>query len=428
MKVHLFILPFLLCFEAAFPQTKADTIALHFAELKTATAKHQKIWGLDLYAPILLVNRATREVWANVPDSAGVLQKEGSVYTGLLDKQVNIANTSVKWKGRHWAMVMLPLPASKPARINLLAHELFHRAQVSLGFVAHNPDNPHLEEMAGRTYLRLELEALKAALAEPAKKAQLEHLRAALRFRLQRHRLYPAADSTENQLELNEGICEYTGVLHSGRTNLELKEHFRRRLKAFEKSTSYMRSFAYEMIPVYAFFRMPQQKGWHRELTATTNLTAVFAAAFKLFDTSGLESAVQRQAIRYNGETIRKEELARAQELEKRTAKYKELFLYSPVVRLPLVRMNMAFDYTRIFPLADKGAVYPEIRITDEWGVLTVSKACLITVDWRTVLLPFPFLKQDKVVKGDGWELHLSDAYDLQDEADGSASLHKKTP
>ncbi len=34
---------------------------------------------------------------------------------------VNIANTSLHWNGKDWAMVMLPLPTNKQDRINLIA-------------------------------------------------------------------------------------------------------------------------------------------------------------------------------------------------------------------------------------------------------------------------------------------------------------------
>ena len=61
----------------------ADTAAVYFNELKAATKKHEQLWNYDLYAPVLLVNPTTREVFANMPDTAGVLKKNGKIYSGF---------------------------------------------------------------------------------------------------------------------------------------------------------------------------------------------------------------------------------------------------------------------------------------------------------------------------------------------------------
>ena len=82
----------------------------------------------------------------------------------MLPDKINIANTSIYWNGRSWAMIMFPLPEGKHDRLNILSHELFHRSQPSLGFHMPNTDNNHLDQRDGRVYLRLELEALRKAL------------------------------------------------------------------------------------------------------------------------------------------------------------------------------------------------------------------------------------------------------------------------
>jgi hypothetical protein len=69
----------------------------YFDEIKVATAKNKNLWDYDLYAPILFVQPDIREIYANYPDTAQVLKKDGSVFTGILPKTVNIANTSIHW-------------------------------------------------------------------------------------------------------------------------------------------------------------------------------------------------------------------------------------------------------------------------------------------------------------------------------------------
>ncbi len=94
-----------------------------------------------------------------------------------------------------------------------MMHELFHRVQDELGFPAANPANAHLDEMAGRLWLRLELEALRAALGSEGEE-QTGHIRNALVFRARRHGLFDGAAVKEAALERNEGLAEYTGPIY----------------------------------------------------------------------------------------------------------------------------------------------------------------------------------------------------------------------
>jgi hypothetical protein len=167
--------------------TLIDTIKSYFDEIKVATKKRNQIWRIDLYGPILLINPDTRQLYANYPDSAGILTDGGKIYSGILPNEINIANTAINWSGRRWAMIMLPLPINKQVRINLLAHELFHVSQPLLGFQLFNTNNNHLDQKDGRVYLRLELEALKKSIQTANKIEQKAHLTNALTFRKYRY-------------------------------------------------------------------------------------------------------------------------------------------------------------------------------------------------------------------------------------------------
>src|SRR5699024_5393947 len=139
--------------------------------------------------------------------TAGIFKPDRSIYSGILPENMNIANTALEWSGKRWAMVMLPLPDNRQARINLLAHELFHRAQSSLRLpVQKAPNNNHLGQKKGRIYLRLELEALKKVVQPSSEKEKHRHLTHALIFREYRHSLYEGSVEEENTLELNEGL------------------------------------------------------------------------------------------------------------------------------------------------------------------------------------------------------------------------------
>lgn len=111
---------------------------------------------------------------------------------GMLPTEMNVADTSVTWNGRDWAMIMLPLPSNYHDRINLFAHELFHVAQPSLQLKFMNVDNNHLDKKDGRVYLRLELEALIKTVQATNERDINNHLTNALSFQCTVNHYFPA--------------------------------------------------------------------------------------------------------------------------------------------------------------------------------------------------------------------------------------------
>lgn len=61
------------------PKPDQSICASYFEEIKTATKENYQLWDKDLYAPMLLVDPQTRQVFANQGNSAGVLKKQNGV-------------------------------------------------------------------------------------------------------------------------------------------------------------------------------------------------------------------------------------------------------------------------------------------------------------------------------------------------------------
>src|SRR5260221_7327592 len=137
-----------------------------FGELRAMCDRDAgNLWCVRLCGPTLFVERGTRAVAA---DTANVgLKASDSIFTGTLPKEIGIANTAVDWNGKHWTMVVWPLPEDAYARRVILAHESFHRVQDRLGFPSTGPSNGHLDTLDGRVLLQLEWGALAAALRAP---------------------------------------------------------------------------------------------------------------------------------------------------------------------------------------------------------------------------------------------------------------------
>jgi hypothetical protein len=422
MAKHLLIVVFgLIPFIALGQQnTFDDTVATYFKEIKTTTEKNKTLWEYDLYAPLLVVRPDTREVYANAPDTAGVLKSRGSIFTGILPMAVNIANTSMRWSGEEWAMVMLPLPDDEYDRMNLFAHELFHTAQPHLGFTLHNPENNHLDRKEARIYLRLELEALKAALVAGSTEEMKTHVTNALTFRGYRYVLYPRADTTENLLELNEGIAEYTGAMMSGRDKQQMETHFLESLKGFLKNPTFVRSFAYQTIPLYGYLLSKTNYEWNRHITSMSNLTEYFLREFSIHLRRDLNDAIAQVADQYGRRAIVEEENAREVTIKKRIAEYRGKFIEQPHLEIALQNMNISFDPRNIMPLEDKGTVYPNIRVTDNWGILTVTNGALMSPNWNKLAVSIPTRIDAEVVTGDGWRLELKHGFVVHKESAGN--------
>lgn len=401
----------LIAFVPAFSQEKdpeADSAALYFNEIMEAAPRLQAIWNRPLEGPLLLINPLTRRFYTNYPDTALGLRRSGPVYTGMLPKANNIANTATELGSHRWAMVMMPLPADKYERLNLLVHELYHRIQPSIGFQAGNPDNNHLDEKDGRVYLRLELAALKSALLSVNMSDSKTHLSNALTFRKYRHMLYPGADTLENALELNEGLAEYTGMTGSGRSDTAQIRHFETSLERFLANPTFVRSFAYQTIPMYGYLLHRIHPHWNLGISMQTNLTNLFVKTFPAPVPPDIKKRVPDLLSYYKGDSIIAAETVRAEQKKARIARYKQIFIEQPHLEIRFIKMNVSFNPSNIQPLEDKGTVYPTIRVTDEWGILEAQQGALMSPEWDKITVTAPVKTEGQHISGEGWTLMLN--------------------
>ncbi len=403
-----------------------DDILNYFQEVKKTTSKHIKLWDIDLYGPILLVDQNTRFVFANYTDDQGVLKEEGNIFIGYLPERINIANTAIDWNGKRWAMIVLPLHENKQERLDWISHELFHRSQPELGFDLGKSDNNHLDEKDGRLYLRLEINALEQALKSKIRDETIEHLKHAMIFRKYRNKLFPGSAHNENLLELNEGIATYTGVIMSGRNSLEIENHFIKFIKNFHQFPTFVRSFAYLTTPIYGYLLNQTKKFWNKEIHNDTNLTDYFMSSFNISMPNDTNNRVQEIFCMYDGKKIENEEIKREEDIKLKTDEYKARFIENPHLEITLEKMSISFDALNIFPLESLGSVYPTLRLTDNWGVLTVENGALLGPNWKTVTLSKPLEIGKGKVTGNGWVIDMQPGYEVVKNKDNNNFTLKK--
>ncbi|MEH6417617.1 hypothetical protein [Pseudomonas sp. CGJS7] len=389
--------------ESAIPLERAAEV---FALVRTlCEADGGKLWGASLCAPIMLVEPKTRAILASQADADGVLKASGAVFVGTLPAKDNAANTATHWSGTHWTQLVWPLPDDAGRRSVLITHELFHRLSPQLRIaVVQGSDNAHLDTLEGRYTLQLEWRALAAALQTDDAQAQALAIGDALAFRAERYRHFPNAANDEAALEFNEGLAEYTGVM-VGETAPERRlQAALHDLRAHVDDPSFVRSFAYATGPAYGLLLDRHAPGWRERLATAKSLHGLLPAAADL----DADAQLDQRAARYDGASLRQSEQARELARQRAFADNLRRFVDGPVLRLPLQHMNIQFDPRNLQALGEHGTVYPNLRISDDWGTLEVGDGALMKPDWRMLILAAPSEKtSDGQLSGPGWTLRL---------------------
>ncbi|MEO0572618.1 MAG: hypothetical protein AAF039_13010 [Bacteroidota bacterium] len=370
-----------------------------------------RFWGERLHGPMLFVNPETRIFYANENNQSKDFESFHSIYRDSLPSKINIANTAIDWNGKRWTMVMLPWPIDRSSRNKLILHESFHRIQPEIGFEGlYESGNAHLDAYEGRLLLKLELEALEDALTANTKEEKRHHIRNALFFRTKRQ-VNLDIKKGENTLELNEGLAEYTGLMLSTSNHEKIKTLLVKGKKDFYSNSTFVRSFAYHTIPIYGYILSSNRPNWHQEIDKNTNLTDYFITTFKIDFDDNL--SVERTATQnnYAYKEIQREEVVREKHRLKKIAKLKAKYTAHPTLELRFQNMNISFNPQNIVPIEDLGTVYPSLRITDNWGILTVENGALLAPDWSKVTISEPIEILDNRVTGEGWLLELSEEW-----------------
>lgn len=304
---------------AAVPATRAaqsaiplDAALTVFAEAATlCAADGGKLWGADLCGPMLLVDPATRTVVASRADAQGTLRDAGGIFTGVLPAEQDVANAG-DWGGVRWAALQWPLPPESDERAALLVRESFRRARPSLPLpAARAAETAHLDTLDGRYLLQLEWRALAQALEATSERAARSAAEDALRFRHERHQLYPGAAEAESALELDDGLAEYTGVMLANATPDARTAAAQRALAQHAQDAGFERTFASANGPAYGLLLDRFSPGWQRHLGAAADLGAMLLEALRIDRTADSASQLGRRAARYGADEILKAEIAR---------------------------------------------------------------------------------------------------------------------
>jgi hypothetical protein len=203
---------------------------------------------------------------------------------------------------------------------------------------------------------------------------------------------------------LNEGLAEYTGVMLGVRGDAQVAAALRD-LEAHVADPSFVRSFAYATGPAYGLLLDRYAPGWRATIAKTRDLTAALTAAKE-------PRPADEAAAAYDGPALRAAEIDRAMQRAATQRKYRRAFVDGPVLVLPFAHLKIDFDPRAVVPLADVGSVYPNVRISDDWGVLEVTGGALVRADWSAAVVTAPPSASEHAVPG-SWKLALAPGWTL---------------
>ena len=360
-----------------------------------------RLWGVSLCGPVIVADPDTRSY---------VAFADGVRSRGMLPDDVGIGNTSLRWQGHAWAMLVTPLPINPDVLAVRVMHESWHRIQQRIGLPAVDVDEDHLGTRDGRIALRLELRALAAALAAPDRPQARAALADALAARRWRQSRFPGAAQREDALERHEGVAEYTGRVLA--EDPAMIPHMVQRLQEGDHEDAYARSFAYFTGPAYGMLLDRFAPGWRQAWDKRTGLAPLLAERTGLDDPA--PATLDAAGSRYGLAVLQREEQARAVGQRARQDELRAQLVAGSVLIARVKGASFSFNPTRVTPLPPDGSAYGRIRAAAEWGVLDVTKAALLSPDWTRLSVSLNgATATSNGMRGDGWMLTLKPGWQV---------------
>jgi hypothetical protein len=373
-----------------------------------------RLWGKNLYAPLMFIDRANRRIISNSPDEEGLLKYNNGIYTGVYPKDLLISNAPIHYGGVLFGMVPLP-PEEDAFRIKTRAlHSLFHRFQEINGLKSSGYNTNSMDEKQARLWIKLEWKALRKAITSEGNERSLA-IRDALIFRGSNRELYQKDANDENHFENYEGLATFTYILLGTNSCEEYKAKLFENLDRIYEMQSYARSYGFVHGALYA--TLLYDKGFDFKMINSPNYD-LGKAVKELYSVELPEfcrDVAGSLALNYDIDLINKEEEKRLADIRESLNKQVSLFTEKPVVFFKLESPYFDFEPENVHSLDTLGTLYNSIRVSDSWGKLTVDEGgCLISNNFKNLTITAKGFKAERNrISGDGWNLMLNDDWEM---------------
>jgi hypothetical protein len=386
----------------------------YFREVEAICRKDNgRFCGKNLYGPLMFVDRQTRIIFANQPDKGGILKEKDGVYTGDYPREL-IINRPQEFGGTLFAVVALP--AQEDAyRIKTRAIRLFDLCyQKSLGLEPAFFNTKHMDDKNVRLWLKLEWRAMRNAINNEGE-LRVQAVRDALIFRGTRRELYPTSVLEENKFENYEGLATFASVTLCEDSVGEEKRRLVENLDRTYLLDSYSPWYGQIHGALYAW--LAHEKGYDFRINRsdTIDLGNEVKKLYNIQLPAICRDVAGSLALSYDVETIYKEEEVRLAKRKESRQREISTFTEKPLVYFELESPYFDFEPENIRSLDTLGTIYTAMRVSDNWGKLTVDKGgCLVSYNFKFLRITARNLRESKNhVYGDGWNLILYNDWEL---------------
>jgi hypothetical protein len=399
----------------------------YFKEIKAICDRdNANLWGKNLYGPVMFVDRASRKIIANIQDNNGLLKVKDGIYTGIYPRELIIDNTTTDFGGTTFALVPLPPQEDTVRIINRSVNALFHSFQKEVGINSIRFNIRLMDGKSQRLLLKLEWRALRKAMNSDGDNRN-QALRDALIFREARREQFPQEINDENNFESYQGLGTFTTAILCSNSDSETKKYLNDMLDRFYGFQSFTRSYGYIHGALYAYLAHENGVRFDIAMTDSLDLAKIARDSYRIELPEICRDVAGSLAVSYELESIYREEEERITQNKERMHRQIEVFTEKPVVFLDLESPYFDFEPENIRTIDTLGTIYTSIRISDNWGKLSVEKGgCLISYNLKTLRVTAKNLKESKNhYYGDGWQLILNNDWEIA--KDGENYIVRKT-
>jgi hypothetical protein len=403
-----------------------DKANWYFREIKAICDRDNgKLWGKNIYGPLMFVDRPTRKISSSMPDREGLLKMKEGIYSGIYPRELIIENTDVIYGGTMFGMVPLP-PREDTARIEIRAiHGLFHCFQEVSGLQPATFAVKLMDEKNSRLWLKLEWRALKKAIISRGEQ-RCQALRDALIFRGARREQNPTEITDENKFEAYEGLSTLTSTIFCNNSREEAQASLLANLDRFYRFQSYSRSYGFIHGALYGWLAYEKNFDFSTIKSDTIDLAYLAKELYGIQLPVICRDVAGSLALGYDIGTIYNEEEQRLARIKERIHRQISAYTEKPVVYIELESPYFDFEPEEIQSLDTLGTIYNSIRVSDNWGKLTVDKGgCLVSYNLKSIRIPTKNIEQSKNhITANGWHLILNDDWQMVKE-DGNYFIRK---
>ena len=383
---YLYLVFFLVYFDVCYSQIEINKYRNDFKQAEIIFDRIHEICkldngnlcGINLYCPLLLVDRETRFIFSNHSLSFSEDSSLNGLYVGVLPSNYLISNSTIYIDSTLYAIFSFEKDMGIDVLVEIGIHEMFHYWQEKNNWYHASYYNDHVETKWGKVYLTLEMKAIQKAFSTEDNQKKKNAIVEALYFRKQRHVLFSDKIPDEINFEIHEGLPDYVKMMLCLKNDSLIRLQLVHEIKELLNENKFLRTFGYVSGSSYAYLLnnpmllkevIINGKDIVEILKTSMNITTIPDS----LPSSVLEK-YDYEAIVHKEDSIEKDKIAFVERIKKQLRESKKLII-------PLEGVNFGFNPYDVYSIDTIGTYYPYISVSGNFGQIYSNMGGIISND-----------------------------------------------